>query len=134
MCAGHRGPNVAGKDVSCELVEAVMQSVTRAGEYVNAGGLRTYYEVHGTGEPLVLLHGGLCTVETLDGLTPVLAGAVPGVHAGASGARAHPRRGRTADVSEHGRRHESRGWTRSGYARPGWSASATAGTSRWRSR
>ena len=50
-----------------------MQSVTRAGDYVDAGGVRTYYEVHGTGEPLVLLHGGLCTVETLDGLTPVLA-------------------------------------------------------------
>ena len=28
------------------------------GEYVNAGGVRTYYETHGEGEPLVLLHGG----------------------------------------------------------------------------
>jgi len=25
------------------------------GEYVNAGGVRTYYEVYGGGEPLVLL-------------------------------------------------------------------------------
>lgn len=45
----------------------------RDGEYLQAGDVRTYYEVHGTGEPLVLLHGGLCTVETLDGLTPLLA-------------------------------------------------------------
>jgi len=34
------------------------------GEYVNAGGVRTYYEVHGEGEPLALLHGGLATTES----------------------------------------------------------------------
>jgi pimeloyl-ACP methyl ester carboxylesterase len=34
------------------------------GEYVNAGGVRTYYETHGEGEPLVLLHGGLATAES----------------------------------------------------------------------
>jgi hypothetical protein len=34
------------------------------GEYVNAGGVRTYYEVYGEGEPLVLLHGGLATAES----------------------------------------------------------------------
>ena len=37
------------------------ESPTRSGQYVDAGGLRTYYEVHGAGEPVVLLHGGLCT-------------------------------------------------------------------------
>ena len=46
---------------------------TRDGEYVDAGGLRTYYEASGEGEPLLLLHGGFCTVETFDGLTPMLA-------------------------------------------------------------
>jgi pimeloyl-ACP methyl ester carboxylesterase len=45
----------------------------RTGEYVDAGGLRTYYEVAGAGEPLILLHGGMCTVETFDAQTPVLA-------------------------------------------------------------
>jgi pimeloyl-ACP methyl ester carboxylesterase len=44
------------------------------GAYVDAGGVRTYYEVHGSGDPLVLLHGGFCPVETFDGLTPGLAG------------------------------------------------------------
>lgn len=34
------------------------------GEYIDAGGLRTYYEVHGDGEPVVLLHGGLGTAES----------------------------------------------------------------------
>jgi pimeloyl-ACP methyl ester carboxylesterase len=41
--------------------------------YIDAGGLHTYYEVRGTGDPVVLLHGGLCTVETLMPITPTLA-------------------------------------------------------------
>jgi len=45
----------------------------RGGAYLQTGDVRTYYEVRGAGEPLVLLHGGLCTVETFDGLTPLLA-------------------------------------------------------------
>ncbi len=43
------------------------------GAYLDAGGVRTYYEVAGAGEPLILLHGGMCTVETFDGETPRLA-------------------------------------------------------------
>jgi pimeloyl-ACP methyl ester carboxylesterase len=46
---------------------------TRNGQYVDAGGLHTYYEVVGDGEPLLLLHGGFCPVETFDGLAPLLA-------------------------------------------------------------
>ena len=42
-------------------------------DYVDADGLRTYYEAVGTGEPLVLLHGGLFPIETLAGLTARLA-------------------------------------------------------------
>lgn len=34
------------------------------GEYIDAAGLRTYYEVHGDGEPVVLLHGGLATADS----------------------------------------------------------------------
>ena len=41
--------------------------------YVDAGGVHTYYEAEGTGEPLVLLHGGLCTIETFDGIRSTLA-------------------------------------------------------------
>jgi pimeloyl-ACP methyl ester carboxylesterase len=43
------------------------------GEYVNAGGVRTYYETYGEGEPLVLLHGGLATAESWAMQTPALA-------------------------------------------------------------
>jgi len=45
----------------------------RAGEYVDTGGLRTYYEAHGEGEPVILLHGGLVTAETFDAQTPAIA-------------------------------------------------------------
>ena len=31
--------------------------VQGTGSYVSVNGLEMYYEIHGTGEPLVLLHG-----------------------------------------------------------------------------
>jgi pimeloyl-ACP methyl ester carboxylesterase len=43
------------------------------GEYVDIGGVNTWYDEEGTGEPLVLLHGGLCTNETWASQTPVFA-------------------------------------------------------------
>lgn len=42
-------------------------------DYVDANGVHTYYEVHGAGDPLLLLHGGACPIETFGGLTPRLA-------------------------------------------------------------
>jgi pimeloyl-ACP methyl ester carboxylesterase len=42
--------------------------------YADVNGLRMYYEVHGTGSPLVLLHGGMLTIElNFAGLIPTLA-------------------------------------------------------------
>src|SRR5688572_13669314 len=32
-------------------------------DYAPVNGLDLYYEIHGTGEPLVLLHGGLLTID-----------------------------------------------------------------------
>src|SRR5262245_32468775 len=34
------------------------------GSYASVNGLKLYYEIHGSGRPLVLLHGGLSTIET----------------------------------------------------------------------
>src|SRR5437016_14684766 len=31
--------------------------------YASVNGLQLYYEIHGSGEPLVLLHGGLMTID-----------------------------------------------------------------------
>jgi pimeloyl-ACP methyl ester carboxylesterase len=43
------------------------------GEYVDIDGVNTWYDQDGRGEPLVLLHGGLCTNETWAAQIPVFA-------------------------------------------------------------
>jgi pimeloyl-ACP methyl ester carboxylesterase len=53
--------------------EMTAAATTRNGAHIDVEGVRTYYEDTGTGEPLILLHGGLCTAETFDAQTPVLA-------------------------------------------------------------
>lgn len=35
--------------------------------YVDLAGVSTYYEQHGSGEPVLLLHGGFCSIETWEG-------------------------------------------------------------------
>jgi pimeloyl-ACP methyl ester carboxylesterase len=45
-----------------------------AGQYADVNGIKMYYEIHGTGAPLVLLHGGGSTIRTSFGrILPVLA-------------------------------------------------------------
>jgi pimeloyl-ACP methyl ester carboxylesterase len=53
----------------------VLAAATPAGgHYANVGPLRMYYEDHGQGRPLVLIHGGGSTVETSFGaILPILA-------------------------------------------------------------
>lgn len=40
--------------------------------YASVDGLKVYYETHGTGEALVLLHGGLESTASFDGMLPEL--------------------------------------------------------------
>lgn len=70
-----------GRDASTRLdKEAIVtasettDTTHQGGSYVDVNGVHTYYEVEGTGDPLVLLHGGLCAIETLAGLRAGLAG------------------------------------------------------------
>jgi pimeloyl-ACP methyl ester carboxylesterase len=44
----------------------------RAG-YAPVNGLEMYYEVHGTGQPLVVLHGAYMTIGTMGEVVPGLA-------------------------------------------------------------
>jgi pimeloyl-ACP methyl ester carboxylesterase len=37
------------------------------GKYANVNGIKMYYEIHGEGKPLVLIHGGGSTIETTFG-------------------------------------------------------------------
>jgi pimeloyl-ACP methyl ester carboxylesterase len=64
-----------------------------AGAYAPVNGLDMYYEVHGTGRPLVLLHGGLLTIDLTFG--PMLAAFATSRQAIAVELQGH---GRTADI------------------------------------
>ena len=43
------------------------------GDYAEVNGLRMYYEVHGEGRPLILLHGAYMTVDAMGSILPGLA-------------------------------------------------------------
>ena len=41
-----------------------MESKNSQGKYINVNGLKMYYEIHGEGQPLVLLHGAFSAIGT----------------------------------------------------------------------
>src|SRR5215208_3277528 len=63
-----------------------------SGKHAAVNGLDLYYEVHGAGDPLILLHGGVGAIEMFGEVLPLLAEGrqVVGVDL-----QAH---GRTADI------------------------------------
>jgi len=60
--------------------------------YAPVNGLQLYYEIHGEGQPLILLHGGLGATEMFAGMLPLLAARRQVI---AADLQAH---GRTADI------------------------------------
>ncbi len=51
-----------------------LDSTLQTSGYADVNGLHLYYEVHGSGSPLVLLHGGMLTIDlNFAGLIPTLA-------------------------------------------------------------
>src|SRR5262245_23722349 len=72
---------------------AVAQSQTKASwQYAAVNGIRLYYEIHGTGKPVVLLHGGLGALEMFG---PNLTALAKGHRVIAVDLQGH---GRTADI------------------------------------
>src|SRR4051812_18321945 len=62
------------------------------GDYAEVNGIRLYYEIHGEGAPLILLHGGLGAIEMFGWNLPALAA---GRQVIAGDLQGH---GRTADI------------------------------------
>jgi pimeloyl-ACP methyl ester carboxylesterase len=62
------------------------------GRYADVNGINLYYEIHGTGRPLILLHGGLMMGEMFGPVIPLLAQRHQVITADLQG------HGRTADV------------------------------------
>lgn len=52
---------------------AAMAQAKPKGAYADANGVRYYYEIHGKGEPLLLLHGGLGSIDMFGPALPALA-------------------------------------------------------------
>src|SRR5215203_5596418 len=46
---------------------------TSKGNYAEVNGINMYYEIHGTGQPLVLLHGAYMTIDAMGEVVPALA-------------------------------------------------------------
>jgi pimeloyl-ACP methyl ester carboxylesterase len=62
------------------------------GNYAEVNGLKMYYEIHGTGSPLVVLHGAFLTIKAMGAFVPELADAHQVVAVELQG------HGRTADI------------------------------------
>src|SRR5438552_4068624 len=62
------------------------------GEYADVNGINLYYEIHGTGRPLILLHGGLGSGEMFEPIVPALTERHQVIRVGLQG------HGRTADI------------------------------------
>lgn len=52
-----------GGSLSDSVDGAASAGTPPAGRYASVNGLKMYYEIHGTGRPVVLLHGALCTID-----------------------------------------------------------------------
>jgi len=56
------------------IISAAVAARAQSGQYANVNGIKMYYEIHGNGSPLVLLHGGGSTIYTSFGrILPELA-------------------------------------------------------------
>jgi alpha-beta hydrolase superfamily lysophospholipase len=79
-------------DIVQEGANTMTELTPVTGNYADVNGISLYYEIHGTGAPLVLLHGGVGAIEMFSEVLPMLA---QGHQVIAVDLQAH---GRTADI------------------------------------
>jgi pimeloyl-ACP methyl ester carboxylesterase len=72
MSSSSRGVTVPDEDVE-RGSEGPWGGKQGAGKYADVNGIKLYYEVHGTGYPLILLHGGLGATSMFGPNLPALA-------------------------------------------------------------
>jgi pimeloyl-ACP methyl ester carboxylesterase len=62
-----------GAVLAASVIACAQTSEVRSG-YAPVNGLKMYYEMHGTGHPLILIHGGLGMTGMFSEIMPVLSG------------------------------------------------------------
>ena len=66
-------PNNALLAASLLVTGATVARAQAAGHRVDVNGMRMYYEVSGTGEPLIVLHGAYMNIPSMGAIIPSLA-------------------------------------------------------------
>src|SRR5437016_11911469 len=93
MSSTSRGITVPDEEVESKTAEGPWGGKSEVtGKYADVNGIKLYCEIHGTGHPLVLLHGGLGATSMFGPNLPALA---KGRQVIAADLQAH---GRTADI------------------------------------
>lgn len=64
---------IAATVAACLMTPAAAWAQSDQTGYASVNGLEMYYEINGTGRPLVLLHGALMTIEQFGDVLPSLA-------------------------------------------------------------
>ena len=73
--------------------------------YIAANGVNYYYEIHGQGEPLLLLHGGLGSIDMFGPVLPALAESRQVIAVDLHGHGRTALGDRPISLHRHGRRH-----------------------------
>src|SRR5712691_924524 len=92
MSSTSRGVTVPDEQSEREAQGEWGGKTTGVGNYADVNGIKLYYEIHGTGHPLILLHGGLGATSMFGPNLPALAGGRQVIGVDLQG------HGRTADI------------------------------------